>query len=166
MIPSFLVVRLTGLINNVLVYIIPGAVSAYNTLLIRNFFQGIPEEMEEAARLDGCSNVRILFSVYLPMSMPILATIVLFNAVGQWNSFFDAILYINNKNLYPVQVYLREAISRASNVVIHYVDELAQIAPQAMVAVTTVASMLPIIIVYPFLQKYFVKGVAIGAVKG
>jgi putative aldouronate transport system permease protein len=165
MIPSFIVIKNVKLMNNFLVYIIPGAVSAYNTLLLRNFFQSIPAELEEAAYIDGAANMHILFSIYAPLSMPIIATVGLFVAVGQWNSFFDAILYVNDRMLYPVQVYLREVIARYANMV--NLQELLELPVEAsMIAAVTIASMIPIIIVYPFLQKYFVKGVIIGAVKG
>jgi putative aldouronate transport system permease protein len=109
--------------------------------------------------------MQILFKVYAPLSMPIIATIGLFCAVAQWNAFFDAILYVNNRKLYPVQVYLREIIDRYSSIL--HQQELIEIPVEAaMIAAVTVATMAPIIVVYPFLQKYFVKGVIIGAVKG
>lgn len=167
MIPTFLVVRETGLLNTFWAYIIPGLISAFNVIIVKNFFQSIPQELEESAKMDGCSNLGILFKIVIPLSMPVIATISLFVAVFHWNSFFDAVLYITDSSLYPLQVYLRELIQfNTSGIDLKDNLEQALIANESIKAAALIASTLPILIVYPFLQKYFVTGVMIGSVKG
>lgn len=166
LIPSFLVVKKTGLMNNFLVYIIPTAVSAYNMMLMKNFMQSLPGELEDAARIDGCNSFQVLFKIVLPLSKAMLATLLLFVAVNQWNAFMDAILYISNRKLYPIQVYLRETLDRVESTIQTDAVDLPKSASESVLAATTFLSALPIMLVYPFLQKYFAKGVTIGAVKG
>jgi len=167
MIPTYLIVRELGLLNTFWAYLLPGAVSAFNVIIMKNFFQSVPVEIEESAIIDGCSNAGTLFRIVVPLSMPAVATIGLFHAVGHWNSFFDAVLYVNDRSLYPLQVYLRELIQfDESNIQLK--DNLGQqlLASESLKAATLVATILPILIVYPFLQKYFVKGMMLGSVKG
>lgn len=166
MIPSFLVVKSVGLYNSFWVYVIPGAISAFHVIILKNFFQSIPGEIEESARMDGCSNLGLLFRIVVPLSMPAIATIALFNAVHHWNSFFDAVLYINNSKLYPLQIYLRNLIAaNQSQNDLQGTDADEIINPESLKAAALIASMIPIMIAYPFLQKYFVQGITLGSVK-
>ncbi|WP_413377416.1 carbohydrate ABC transporter permease [Alkalihalobacillus sp. 1P02AB] len=167
MIPTYLVVRETGLLNSFWVYIIPSLISAFNLIIVKNFFQSVPAELEESAKIDGASNIRILFRIVIPLSMPVIATIGLFHAVFHWNSFFDAVIYISDRNLYPLQVYLRELIQfDQSDISLRDNFEQQLLATESLKAAALIASTVPILIVYPFLQKYFVKGVMLGSVKG
>ncbi|MGO4548195.1 carbohydrate ABC transporter permease [Paenibacillus sp. 2TAB23] len=171
MIPTFLVVKETGLLNTFWAFIIPGAISAFNVIIIKNFFQSVPAELEESAKIDGGSNLGILFRIVIPLSMPAIATITLFHAVGHWNSFFDTVLYVTNRELFPLQVYLRELVMfNQSNIDNNsgYSANLDStlLALESLKAAALVASTIPILIVYPFLQKYFVKGIMLGSVKG
>lgn len=171
MIPTFLVVKETGLLNSFWAFIIPGAVSAFNVIIIRNFFQSVPAELEESAKIDGGSNLGILFRIVIPLSMPAIATITLFHAVGHWNSFFDTVLYITDRKLFPLQVYLRELIMFNQSGIDNNSGYSANmdstlLALESLKAAALIASTLPILIVYPFLQKYFVKGIMLGSVKG
>ncbi|MET3847395.1 MULTISPECIES: carbohydrate ABC transporter permease [unclassified Paenibacillus] len=167
MIPTYLVIKELHLMNTFWAYVIPGAVNAFHVVIMKNFFQSIPNELEESARIDGSSNLGILFRIVVPLSMPVIATIALFNAVGQWNSFFDAVMYVTDSSLKPLQIYLRELVmSGQSN--INTTDSLERqlLAVESLKAAALIASTLPILLVYPFLQKYFVKGIMIGSVKG
>src|SRR5699024_9944088 len=110
MIPTYLVVKETGLLNTFWAYIIPVTISAFNLIIVKNFFQTVPEELEESAKIDGGSNIVILFRIVIPLSMPVIATIGLFHAVAHWNAFFDAVLYVTKNSLHPLQIYLRELI--------------------------------------------------------
>lgn len=167
MIPTYLVVKSYGLLDTFWVYLLPGAISAFNLIIMRTFFQNVPQELEESARIDGCSNLGILFKIVIPLSMPAIATISLFHAVSHWNAFFDAVLYISNTKLYPLQVYLRDLIQlNQSNINVKDSLEQQLIANESLKAAALFASTLPILIVYPFLQKHFVKGAMIGSVKG
>lgn len=169
LIPSFILVTQLGLYNTRWAIILPGAISAWNLILARTFFESIPESMDEAAVIDGASQLRILTRIYLPLSMPIIAVLVLFYAVGHWNSYFSALLYLPDKTLQPMQLYLRKVLTMANNEIIGsqmaigYERSLATMQLKYTVVIVTI---LPIICVYPFLQKYFVKGVMIGAIKG
>ncbi|RAV01472.1 carbohydrate ABC transporter permease [Paenibacillus sp. YN15] len=167
MIPTYLVVKSYGLLDSFWVYLLPGAISAFNLIIMRSFFQNVPQELEESARIDGCSNLGILFKIVMPLSMPAIATISLFHAVAHWNAFFDAVLYISNTKLFPLQVYLRDLIQlNQSNINVKDSLEQQLIANESLKAAALFASTLPILIVYPFLQKHFVKGAMIGSVKG
>ncbi|MEK5032110.1 carbohydrate ABC transporter permease [Paenibacillus sp. FSL R7-0302] len=171
MIPTFLVVKATGLLNSFWVYIIPGAVSAFNVIIMKNFFQGVPPELEESAKIDGSSNIGTLIRIVVPLSMPVIATITLFHAVGHWNAFFDTVLYVTDRNLFPLQVYLRELImfnqSNISNNNGYSANiDSTLLALESLKAAALIASTVPILIVYPFLQKHFVKGIMLGSVKG
>lgn len=171
MIPTFLVVKETGLLNTFWAYIIPGAVSAFNVIIMKNFFQSVPSELEESARIDGCSNLGILVRLVIPLSMPAIATITLFHAVAHWNSFFDTVLYVTNRDLFPLQVYLRELVMFNSSDINTNASNSASmdstlLALESLKAAALISSTVPILIVYPFLQRYFVKGIMLGSVKG
>lgn len=166
LIPTYLLVRSLGLLDSPWVLIIPNLISAFNLVIIKGFFEQLPAEIEESARVDGASELQSLWRIILPLSLPVLATVSLFYAVGHWNSYFDAIVYLNDSNLMPLQVVLRNILL---NVATQSADSIAnsgtvsQFAVQmAAVVVTTV----PILIVYPFMQKHFTKGVLMGSIKG
>lgn len=171
LIPTFLVVKQLGLLDKVWALILPSAVNVFNFIVMRTFFQQLPESLEEAAILDGCNDVTCLTKIVLPLSLPIIATIGLFFAVGFWNEYFSSLLYISDPTKFTLQLKLRQLI---------FTEELNQISassgtgeglgqsvmPESLKAASIVVSTLPIIIVYPWLQKYFVKGVMLGSVKG
>ncbi len=176
LIPSYLLIRSLGMLNTVWVLVIPGAVSVYNVVVTRTFFQStIPREMEEAAIVDGCSDFRLFMQIVLPLSTPIIAVMALFYGVGHWNSFFNALIYLSDRSMYPLQMILREILilqDMSSNTVNNVTSEMAnmlyskqQLAQVIKYGVMIVSS-LPVIIVYPFLQKYFVKGMMVGSIKG
>lgn len=167
MIPTYLVVKSFKLTDTVWAMIIPGLLNVYNMIIMRTFFEGIPEELEEAARIDGCSEWKTLWKIILPVSKPALASISLFYAVWHWNSFFDVVLYITKRELWPLQTLLREVVLTMSMAELNAnMADVATPPSSSVIAATVMVSTLPILIVYPFLQKYFVKGVMIGAVKG
>lgn len=168
LVPNYLLMRNLNLLNTIWVLILPGLIGVSNMLIVKNYFEGIPESLEEAARLDGASNFGVLFRILLPVAVPVLATISLFYAVGYWNSFFGAMMYISKPDLKPLQLYLYELIkqSQASITDAPGMDNGLNLSPESVQAATIMASTLPILMVYPFLQKYFVKGIVVGSVKG
>ncbi len=169
MIPTFLVVRSFGLIDTLWAFILPGALNVYNMIIMRTYFSGISIELEEAAKIDGCPDLKVLYRIILPVSKPVLASVGLFYAVWHWNSFFDAVMYINDRNLWPLQTLLREILlSTSLSELLGGGGMLAESMPPttAVINATIMISCIPIIIVYPFLQKHFAKGVMIGSVKG
>ncbi|ASN04173.1 carbohydrate ABC transporter permease [Virgibacillus necropolis] len=175
LIPTYLLVKDLGLIDTVWAMVLPNAAAVWNIIICRIFFQvTIPTELEESARMDGCSNFKMFMKIVLPLSAPIIAVMALFYGVGHWNGYFNALIYLSDKNLYPLQLVLREILvmqemsSSATNIsesmatALHSKEQLAAIIKYGVMIVST----LPIIIVYPFLQRYFVKGVMIGSLKG
>lgn len=165
LVPTYLVVLRLGLIDNLLAVMLPGAVSVYNTLVMKGFFEGLPEELKEAARLDGASEMQILISVILPLSKPILLTIGLFYAVSHWNEFFTPILYLNDYNLIPLPVLLRNILLAANiNEYLEY-DAFSTAPIEAFKAASVFITMLPMVLVYPWIQRYFTKGTLLGGVK-
>ncbi|RTE10377.1 carbohydrate ABC transporter permease [Paenibacillus whitsoniae] len=169
MIPTFLVVKQLGMINTYWSLLIPTAISAFNLIIIRNFFQQLPDGLEESAKIDGCNDLGIFLRIVLPLSMPAIATFSLFYAVGHWNTFFSAVLYINDSKMWPIQVLLRQIVILASGGIgdssamgADYVAPPDQSVKMAVIVVST----LPILLVYPFMQKHFAKGVLLGSVKG
>lgn len=167
MIPTYLVVKSFKLINTIWALMIPSLLNVYNMIVMRTSFEGIPEDLEDAAKIDGCSEWKTLFRIVLPVSKPTLASIGLFYAVWHWNSFFDVVLYVTNRDLWPLQTLLREVVLTMSMAELN--ANLADVATppsSSVIAATVMVSTIPILIVYPFLQKYFVKGVMVGAVKG
>lgn len=167
-IPSYLLVKELNMLNTMWSLILPGAINTFNMIVMKSFFAGIPESLEEAAELDGAGQFRILITIILPLSLPIIATLILFYAVARWNSFSDALFYINNSKLYPLQLKLRQLISL--NMVDQMMNDLQDakqtVIPETIKAASLVFATAPILIVYPWLQKYFVKGVMLGSVKG
>lgn len=168
MIPLYLVVSSLHLANTYWALWLPGAISAFNLLLLRNFFQEIPEELIEAAKIDGCNDWRILGVIVLPLSLPSLAVFSLFYAVGHWNSWFNAVMYISDMAKWPVQVWLRQIVLQASGGFTDAgsVEGLANIPQENIVKAVIVVATVPILAVYPFLQKYFAKGIMVGSIKG
>lgn len=172
LIPIYLMVSKTlGLMNNWLALILPGAVSVYNMIIIRTFFiNSIPYELQEAADIDGCSPFATLVRVILPLSGPVLAVIALYYSVGHWNSYFSALLYINKESIQPLQLYLRKVLTANNSQSLMEMgsDEVARAAMRAETIKYSVivVSSIPMLILYPFVQRFFVKGVMIGAVKG
>lgn len=170
LIPGYLLVKELGMVDTMWALIVPGAISTYNLIVMRTYFQSsIPWELQEAAHIDGCSNWRLLLSIILPLSKPIIAVMVLFYAVGHWNSFFNALIYIRSEDKYPLQLVLREIlmISQSSgedggNV---GMEDRILLSESIKYAVIIVSS-LPVLVLYPFVQKHFVKGVMIGSIKG
>lgn len=166
-IPNYLLMRSLGLLDSIWVLILPAMVNVFNLLIIKNFFEGIPESLEEAARIDGASTFSILFRIVLPISLPVLATVSLFYAVGYWNDFFRAMIYISKPELKPLQLYLYEIVTHTQRPLTDIpVDSAMNLTPAAVRSATIMATTIPILVVYPFLQKYFVKGIVVGSVKG
>ena len=169
LVPTYLVIRDLGMIDSLWALIWPKAISVYNMLLLINFFKSIPDGMEESAYIDGANDLKILLRIVLPLSLPIFATLTLFYAVTYWNSWFDAVMYLNRNRNFPLQLVLREIVQ---SVDLSYVAgggadySMSDMTIQSVRLATIVVSILPIMCVYPFLQKYFVKGVMIGAIKG
>lgn len=168
LIPTFLLVgRTLGWMDSPLALIIPGAISTVNLIIMRTSFEALPYELEEAARMDGANDFHILFNVVLPLAMPVVAVMILFYAVAHWNSFFPAMVYLRTRDLYPLQLILREILitndtsSMTTGVSSGDVMPIGETIKYATIIIATV----PILMIYPFLQRYFVKGVMIGAVK-
>ncbi|GGG00436.1 carbohydrate ABC transporter permease [Paenibacillus abyssi] len=167
LIPSFLLLKELGMLDTMWSLLLPSAVSAFNLILLKNFFQSVPASMEESAKIDGAGHGTILWKIFVPLSLPAIATLTLFYAVMHWNTYFDAVMYISNPDLNPLQVYLRNMIVlNDSNIEMTNNTGLFLISPESLKAATIIASVLPMIIVYPFVQRYFVKGVMLGALKG
>jgi putative aldouronate transport system permease protein len=166
MIPVYLNIDSLGLTDKLWAVIIPNAINTFYLFIMRTAFMGIPDSMEESAKLDGASQITILFRIYIPLSKAVLAVMILYYGVDHWNSWFNAMLYFRNRSLYPLQLILREIlIANDITQMVNVSVDTEQIAETIKYAVIVVAT-LPILCIYPFLQKYFVKGVMIGAVKG
>jgi putative aldouronate transport system permease protein len=168
MIPSFLLVKQLGMLNTLWSLMLPGLIGAFILIILKSFFQNMPDSIEESAKIDGANDLQILYKIVLPLSMPAIATISLFYAVGHWNTFMTAVLYLNNSELWPIQVLLRQIILMSSgnfgdsSVMDEGTMPPAQTVKMAVIVVATV----PILLVYPFLQKHFTKGAMLGSVKG
>lgn len=168
LVPSYLLVRNLGMVNTRWAIMIPTAVSTFNLIIMRTAFQGVPEALEESAKIDGANQLVILVKILIPLVMPNIAVVVLYYAVAQWNGWFQAAIYLRDAKLYPLQLYLREIliIENQQDMLIS-MDSADQLALGKVVKhATIIVSTVPILLVYPFLQKYFTKGVMIGAVKG
>ncbi|GAB6991685.1 carbohydrate ABC transporter permease [Paenibacillus pini] len=176
LVPTYLLIKNLGMINTMWAIVIPSAASIWNIIVSRTFFQSsIPKELQEAAQIDGCTNLRLFIRIVLPLSMPIIAVMALFYGVGNWNNYFSALIYLNDSAKYPLQLVLRQilvlqemsaqgggAIDAAAAAALNSKAEIAALVKYAVIIVATV----PIIAIYPFLQRYFVQGVMIGSVKG
>lgn len=170
LIPSYILVKNLGLYNTIWSLIIPGAMSSWNVILMRTYLIGIPDSLEESARMDGANDFHILFRIILPVSMPIIAVMILFYAVGHWNAWFSASIYLKDRNLYPLQLVLRSILINNSLGEMgdtgYRSSGTAREVTKGLKYATVIASTLPILFVYPFVQKYFIKGIMIGSLKG
>lgn len=169
LIPNYYLMRSLGLLDTLPALVLPALVTGFNLILMKNFFESLPEELEEAAKIDGASDPYILFRIVVPLSKPIIATLCLFAAVGYWNNFFNAVIYIRSNTKWPLMLYLREVIEGASTMA--QTANVADLGEDTMTSetikyATLMLVMVPILCVYPFLQKYFVKGIMLGSVKG
>ncbi|MEK3789356.1 MULTISPECIES: carbohydrate ABC transporter permease [Paenibacillus] len=167
LVPFYIVIQKLNLMDNFLVLVLPGAVNTFLVILMLNFFRGIPNELEEAALIDGAGHFRTLFSIYLPISLPSIATIALFSMVFHWNSWFDGLLYMNNANNFPLATFLQTVIIQRdmSSMSVNPI-EMEMISQNTVKAAQIFIGSAPILIVYPFLQRFFVKGMTLGSVKG
>ncbi|MFB0637050.1 carbohydrate ABC transporter permease [Bacillus rugosus] len=167
MIPTYLVVKSLGLLDTYWALILPMAINPFNLIIIKNFFQQLPRELEESAKIDGCSEIGVFWRIALPLSKPVIATFALFYAVGIWNDFFHALLYINDSAKWPLQMVLRQ-VTILSDLTATNGDTMQNTIPpeQGIKLAVIVIATLPILAVYPFLQKHFAKGMLIGSVKG
>jgi len=167
LIPRFMVVHGLGMVDTIWALVIPTAISVFNMILMRTFFEQIPEALHESATVDGAGEYRTLLQIVLPLSMPVMATMFLFYAVGQWNSFFPALIYLNEKELYPLQIILRNIVIQGdmASQTTQMGADMATMSATIKYAVVYVA-ILPVLCIYPFVQKYFVQGAMLGSVKG
>lgn len=166
LIPTFIVVKSYGLIDSLWALVLPSAVNVFLVTLMLNFFRGLPKELEESAFVDGAGHWVILFRIYLPLSLPSLATIALFTMVNHWNAWFDGLIYMNKTDHYPLQTYLQSIVTKPDMSRVANLNELLNVSSRTVKTAQLFLGMLPIIIVYPFLQRYFVKGIVLGSVKG
>ncbi|RXZ80450.1 carbohydrate ABC transporter permease [Paenibacillaceae bacterium] len=175
LIPTYLLIRSLGMLNTFWVMILPAAVGAYNVFLFRTFFSNIPSELKDAALIDGANEVVVLFKVILPLSKPLLATFALFGIVGSWNAWFEALIYLQSQDKYPLQMILRNYLFTFDNTAIQgrvgagsvaVNAQGTQLDPQSIRMAVIVITMFPIMVIYPFFQKYFTKGMFVGSIKG
>ncbi len=165
-IPNYLLMQKLGLLDNPLVLIVPGCLSVYNMIIMRSFLYGIPESLRESAEIDGASYFTILLKIYLPLSKPVLATLALFYAVGRWNGYSDALMYMKNKDFYPLQLLLYNILNNINQVEVATQESFTMPGLQdSLKAAIVMFSTIPILCIYPFMQKYFIQGVTLGAVK-
>ncbi|SMF79890.1 carbohydrate ABC transporter membrane protein 2, CUT1 family [Paenibacillus uliginis N3/975] len=162
MIPTFLIVQQLGLLNSIWAIVLPSLISTWYLFIMRTFFEALPEELEDAAAIDGCGSMQILVRIVLPLSLPVMVTIGLFTAVNQWNAFFNALIYLNDRDMYPLQIMMRNILIAGTNVQGEGDLTHLETLKYAMIIIGT----LPILCVYPFIQKYFVQGTMIGGIKG
>jgi putative aldouronate transport system permease protein len=170
LIPTYINIHNLGLFNNLLVYILPYMFYAFNMLLIRTYFDTIPDSLEESAKIDGANYFTIFLKIMLPLSMPVIAIILMFSGIWQWNAWFDVVLYVTNKNLFPLQKLLQNMLMDASSAATAMVQSTAantkRVSSESLRMAMVIIASTPIIIVYPFFQKHFVTGIMIGSVKG
>lgn len=170
LIPTYLLIRDLGMLNTFWVMVIPNAVAVWNIIIMRTFFQALPHELEESAMIDGCGNFKILWSIVLPLSFPVIAVMVLFYSVGHWNSYFQALIYLQDQEKFPLQLILRQILIQGQT------DDMVETTSESFLAqqlsveglkyAVLIVANLPMLMLYPFLQRYFVKGVMIGSLKG
>ncbi len=166
-IPNYLLMNSLGLLSNPLVLILPGCLSVYNMIIMRSFFYGIPDSLRESAQIDGASYFKILTSIYLPLSKPVMATLALFYAVGRWNGYSDALMYMKDKKYYPLQLLLYNVINNINSIEVATQEGFSSPGlNESLKAAIVMFSTIPILCIYPWLQKYFIHGVTVGAVKG
>lgn len=165
-IPNYLLMKQLGLLNQPLVLIVPSCLSVYNMIIMRSFFYGIPDSLRESAEIDGASFIKILTSIYVPLSKPVFATLALFYAVGRWNGYSDALMFMNNKDYYPLQLLLYNILNNINQVEVATQEGFSTPGlSESLKAAIVMFSTVPILLIYPWLQKYFIHGVTVGAVK-
>ncbi|OAS17900.1 carbohydrate ABC transporter permease [Paenibacillus oryzisoli] len=163
-IPNYLVVKQLGIINSMWSMMIPAAIQTYNLILMRSFFSSVPESLEESARIDGCHDIGILLRIIVPLSMPAIATISLFYAVSKWNEFFTAVMYVTDKEIWPLQLFMRSMLID-NEAAFQSGGDSPFLLGQSIKMATIMISTIPVMLIYPFFQRYFVQGVTLGAVK-
>ncbi len=170
MIPTFLTVQAYGMVDTFWALVLPNAMNAYNMFILRNYFQSIPDSLEESAHLDGANSFTVLFRIILPVSTPALAAVTMFYGVANWNAYLDGVLYINSTSLEILQVYLRKLMASTgalnSLAGVDNLSEASRLSEESMKMATIAVSVIPVLVVYPFLQRYYTKGITVGAVKG
>jgi len=168
LIPTYFIMKNLGLVNSWFAVIVPGLVSTYNLIIMRTHFQGMPIELEESAKIDGANEMTVFFKIMLPLSMPIVAVMILYYGVGHWNSWFNAAIYLNDAEKFPLQLVLRNILTMnaTDDSLVGLGSRKGQDMNEIVKYASVMVSIIPIIMVYPFLQKYFAKGVMIGAIKG
>lgn len=166
MVPIYLTVKNLNMLNSIWALILPGAVPVFNVILMMNFFKGIPKSLEESATIDGATPLQVLLKIYLPISLPALATVTLFCIVGHWNDFFSGILYMNSPEMYPLQTYIQQLNVEVQKITsIEQLKQLELLSNKTLNAAKIVVSMVPLMCIYPFMQKYFITGLVMGSVK-
>ena len=167
-IPSYLLVKNLGLFNTIWALVLPGAISAYNVVIVRNFYMSIPPALEESAQIDGGNDIQILFKVYLPVCLPVIATVALWVSVGHWNAWFDSLIYMTKSRNQVLQVIMRRVVLEGTTEMLNpdIYEETMHVSTETIKATTVMVTTIPILVVYPFIQKYFVKGVMVGSLKG
>lgn len=165
LIPNYLLVRNLGLLDSLWALMLPGAISAFNLFVMRSFFLSIPGELIESARIDGAGEIRTIWSIILPLSKPAMATMSIIYSVALWNNYSNALYFINNRSLFPLQVKLREFVVTDSSDLANTAGDIANLSPEGLKMAVIVIATIPIMLVYPFLQKHFIKGMLIGSIK-
>lgn len=167
LIPTYMTVKETGILNTIWALVLPNAVAVYSVILLLNFFRGLPKALEESAFIDGAGHITVMWRIYLPLSKPALATLLLFSIVGQWNAWFDGIIFMNRPELYPLQSYLQTLIVDSNiNQMMELSDEsMQELSDRTLKSAQIFIGALPVLLVYPFLQKFFMKGIVLGSVK-
>jgi len=168
LIPWYIVIQKLSMLDTIWALVLPGAVPVFNVILLMNFFRGIPKDLEEAAAMDGVGHTYMLFKIFIPISMPALATVTLFSIVGHWNSFFDGLILMNHASNYPLQTYIQQLVVQINNMSRmspEEIKQIMQISSKTLNAAKIVISMIPILVVYPFLQRFFIHGIVLGSVK-
>lgn len=165
LIPNYLLIRSLGLLDSLWALMLPGAISAFNLFIMRSFFLSIPNELIESARIDGAGEVRTIWSIILPLSKPAMATMSIIYSVALWNNYSNALYFINKRALFPLQVKLREFVVTDSSDLANTAGDIANLSPEGLKMAVIVIATIPIMLVYPFLQKHFIKGMLIGSIK-
>ena len=169
LIPIYMVVNAVGIMDSIWALVLPGAVPVFNVIIMMNFFRQVPKELEEAATIDGARQATILAKIYLPLSVPSIATVTLFSMVGHWNAFFDGLIYMNSPRNYPLQTYIQTLVLGQhdfTRLTVEEIKRMSQTSSKTLNNAKIIVSMIPMMMVYPFLQRYFVKGLVLGSVKG
>ncbi len=164
-IPTFIIVKAMGLMNNLLVMIIPGMVTTFNMILARNYFYTVPDSLEESAKLDGAGNLTVFFRIMLPMAIPSVATVAIFTAVGLWNNYMNPLIYLTKSNVKMLSVYLKDIVTAAEMSSVENPELMDRIASASFRAAAIFVATIPILLVYPFLQRYFIVGISLGSIK-